>query len=312
MAIADLVSGTVSEPLGVRELAGDRSVEPGDVLALAERHGARMVDLKFTDLPGTWQHMGMALASARRGGALRRHRLRRLLDPRLPGDLRVRHAAAAGSVHGRPGSVLRGVDDLARVHGARPDHARALHARPALRGDQGGAAPARERCGGRRLLRARGGVLRLRPRRVRPAGQHRVLRGRLRGGPLDLGPGFPAARRRAGRARLHEPLAGGLLPRAAERHPQRPARHDGDRARGARHPDREPSPRGRRARGRARSTCASSRCWRWPTRCSCTSTSSRTRPSRRASRRRSCPSRSSRRTAPACTSTSRSGRAARR
>jgi hypothetical protein len=25
------------------------------VLALAERHGARMVDLKFTDLPGTWQ-----------------------------------------------------------------------------------------------------------------------------------------------------------------------------------------------------------------------------------------------------------------
>ena len=31
------------------------------MFALAERHGARMVDLKFTDLPGTWQHMGMAL-----------------------------------------------------------------------------------------------------------------------------------------------------------------------------------------------------------------------------------------------------------
>src|ERR687885_691981 len=61
MAIADIVSGKVSEPLGVRALVGERLVEPGDVLALAERHAARMVDLKFTDLPGTWQHMGMAL-----------------------------------------------------------------------------------------------------------------------------------------------------------------------------------------------------------------------------------------------------------
>ena len=63
MAIADLVSGQVSEPLSVRAQVGERAAEPGDVLALAERHGARMVDLKFTDLPGTWQHMGMALAS---------------------------------------------------------------------------------------------------------------------------------------------------------------------------------------------------------------------------------------------------------
>src|SRR4051794_41969420 len=63
MAIADLVNGTAADPLNVRSLAGDRPVETGDVLALAERHGARMVDLKFTDLPGTWQHMGMALES---------------------------------------------------------------------------------------------------------------------------------------------------------------------------------------------------------------------------------------------------------
>src|SRR3954466_14087521 len=63
MAIADLVNGTAADPLNVRALAGDRPVETGDVLALAERHGARMVDLKFTDLPGTWQHMGMALES---------------------------------------------------------------------------------------------------------------------------------------------------------------------------------------------------------------------------------------------------------
>src|SRR5215212_6923241 len=63
MAIADFVSGKIIEPLSVRALVGDRAVEPSDVLSLAERHRAQMVDLKFTDLPGTWQHMGMALAS---------------------------------------------------------------------------------------------------------------------------------------------------------------------------------------------------------------------------------------------------------
>src|SRR3954471_15324025 len=63
MAIADLVNGKAADPLNVRSLAGDRPVETGDVLALGRRHGARMVDLKFTDLPGTWQHMGMALGS---------------------------------------------------------------------------------------------------------------------------------------------------------------------------------------------------------------------------------------------------------
>lgn len=63
MAIEDLVNGKGAEPLNVRATVRDRPVEPGDVLALAERHGARMVDLKFTDLPGTWQHMGMALES---------------------------------------------------------------------------------------------------------------------------------------------------------------------------------------------------------------------------------------------------------
>src|SRR3954453_10514418 len=63
MAIADLASGKASEPLSVRALVGERGPQPGDVLTLAKRHGARMVDLKFPALPGTWQHMGMALAS---------------------------------------------------------------------------------------------------------------------------------------------------------------------------------------------------------------------------------------------------------
>ena len=34
--------------------------EPRHVLAMAAEHGVRIVDFKFTDLPGTWQHVGMS------------------------------------------------------------------------------------------------------------------------------------------------------------------------------------------------------------------------------------------------------------
>src|SRR3989442_761013 len=34
---------------------------PKDVLEMAARHKVRMVDFKFTDLPGTWQHMGLSI-----------------------------------------------------------------------------------------------------------------------------------------------------------------------------------------------------------------------------------------------------------
>jgi glutamine synthetase len=58
-----VISGRLEGPLTARALAGERAAEPHDVFELASRHGARMVDLKFTDLPGTWQHMGMALGT---------------------------------------------------------------------------------------------------------------------------------------------------------------------------------------------------------------------------------------------------------
>jgi glutamine synthetase len=49
--------------LTTRALVGDGAVEPDAVFELAKNHDATMVDLKFTDLPGTWQHMGMALGT---------------------------------------------------------------------------------------------------------------------------------------------------------------------------------------------------------------------------------------------------------
>src|SRR5207244_5045680 len=33
-----------------------------DVLAMVDKLGARMIDLKFTDVPGTWQHMTLSIS----------------------------------------------------------------------------------------------------------------------------------------------------------------------------------------------------------------------------------------------------------
>jgi glutamine synthetase len=48
-------------PLTVERFVAGREVGPGDVLEFARVHGVRMVDVKFTDLPGTLQHLGLSL-----------------------------------------------------------------------------------------------------------------------------------------------------------------------------------------------------------------------------------------------------------
>ena len=58
-AIRDLVEG--DEPLTIEQFASEGETAAKDVLAMAEKLGVRMVDLKFTDVPGTWQHMTLSL-----------------------------------------------------------------------------------------------------------------------------------------------------------------------------------------------------------------------------------------------------------
>jgi glutamine synthetase len=58
-ALAELAN--TEQPLTVQSFAGQSEVEAGDVMAMAAQHGVRMVDLKFTDLPGTWQHLGLSI-----------------------------------------------------------------------------------------------------------------------------------------------------------------------------------------------------------------------------------------------------------
>src|SRR5438445_1132008 len=60
-AIHDLVAG--DEPLTIEKFADKADAGARDVLQMAEKLGVRMVDLKFTDVPGTWQHMTLSISA---------------------------------------------------------------------------------------------------------------------------------------------------------------------------------------------------------------------------------------------------------
>jgi glutamine synthetase len=60
VALSDAQAGMAGPPLAIATNEGARP-QPEDVVAFAREHGALMVDLKFTDLPGTWQHFAVAV-----------------------------------------------------------------------------------------------------------------------------------------------------------------------------------------------------------------------------------------------------------
>ena len=262
-AIRDLVSG--GEPLTIEKFAGTSDPSAADVLAMAEKLGVRMVDFKFTDVPGTWQHMTLSMSSLDEdafsdglgfdGSSIRGFQQISESDMLLMPD-------AATTVldpfyDERTLSIICNViDPITRETYSRD---------PRLRGAEGRAAPDRDRDRRHGLLRPRGRVLRLRPRRLRPAAPQGLLRGRYGGGLLESRLGL---RRRAARTQRRSPpaLAGGLLPHAAIGHARRPASDDGDR-RSRRSASSASSTTTRWAvPARARSTCASRRCCGWPTR----------------------------------------------
>jgi glutamine synthetase len=55
------IEGAYAKPLTVQEFSDEAEVEPRHALAMARDHGVRMVDFKFTDLPGTWQHVSLSI-----------------------------------------------------------------------------------------------------------------------------------------------------------------------------------------------------------------------------------------------------------
>lgn len=58
-AITELVTG--GQPLTIDKHSGKAEPGPADVLAMAGELGVQMIDLKFTDVPGTWQHMTLSV-----------------------------------------------------------------------------------------------------------------------------------------------------------------------------------------------------------------------------------------------------------
>src|SRR5215212_3718026 len=169
----------------------------------------------------------------------RRSRLRRLVDPRLAGHLGVGHVADARSRLGHPRPVHGGADPFAALRDRRPRDPAAVRPRPARGCPPSRGVPREERHRRHRLLRARMRVFRPRRGLVRPRAEPRALRIRLGRRALELG---------QGRARLHGPREGGLLPAGSARHAPRPAHADGPDARARRHPVRVPPPRGRLGR----------------------------------------------------------------
>ena len=127
----------------------------------------KYADLRFTDPRGKWQHVTIDITTSRRGHLQRRHHVRWLLDRRLEGDPRVRHAA-----HARPGErlhrpVLCRDDAGAGLRHARAADRRALQSRPALDRQEGrgpGQVHGHRRHG---VLRAGSRVLHLRRREIR-------------------------------------------------------------------------------------------------------------------------------------------------
>ena len=100
------------------------AAHPGRGAGARQDEGVEIVDLRFCDLPGLMQHFSVpahALTESTFDGRLR---LRRLLDPRLPGDPGVGHDPAAGPDRRRYVDPFRQHKTLnMQLLRARPGHA---------------------------------------------------------------------------------------------------------------------------------------------------------------------------------------------
>ena len=112
-----------------------------ELLKYIKDEGVEMVDVRFCDLPGVMQHFTVPGLVVRPVGLRRRPRLRRLLDPRLPGHPRVRHVAVPGPDHGLHRPVPHRQDAGRELLHPRPDHRRGLLPRPAQHRPQGDGLP---------------------------------------------------------------------------------------------------------------------------------------------------------------------------
>ena len=161
---------------------------PAEALKLAEKNGAKMVDFKFVDLLGIWQHTTMPIGEARGRHVQGRLLLRRQLDPRLAADPRLRHDLHPRSELGGHGSVPDHADAVADLRHRRRDHQAALPEGSAHDRRQGRGVPEVDRHRRHVVLRSRARVLRLRRGPLLGRPEPLQLHGRLDRRPLEHGP----------------------------------------------------------------------------------------------------------------------------
>ena len=65
------------------------------VMDMIKEHDVKYVDFRFTDPRGKWQHLAHHVTTINEDFLDRGRHVRRLVDRRLEGDQRVRHAADA-------------------------------------------------------------------------------------------------------------------------------------------------------------------------------------------------------------------------
>ena len=193
------------------------------VLDLIKEHDVKYVDFRFTDPRGKWQHLAQHIATINEdcltegimfdGSSIAGWKAinesdmillpdcaTAVMDP-FAAQPSARHLLRRAGAADRPELRPRPALDRQERRGLSEDHRHRRHA----------------------LFRARGRVLRVRRRALRPADERRLLRGQLRGRPLSLG-------QEDGRGQPRPPPAdqGRLFPGAAGRCLLRPARRDAD------------------------------------------------------------------------------------
>ncbi len=212
---------------------------PAEVLRLVKDEGVEIVDFRFFDLPGLMQHFSVPAHELTEDGLRGGLRLRRLVDPGLPGDPGVGHAPAARPQHGGARPVPPAQDPEHQLLRPRPGHRRVLlAATPAT-------SPRRPRTTWSRPGIADTGYFGPEAEffifdDVRFAQDQRSAFYQVDSveGHLELGQG------REPQPRLQDPLQGGLLPGPPDGPLPGPALGDDPHHGAARHRDRGPAPRG--------------------------------------------------------------------